>query len=45
VIGAGFGYRAPVWVSAGLVALAFAVAATTLRRPERAVGQEAPLRR
>ena len=44
-IGAGFGYRAPVWVSAGLVALAFAVAATTLRRPERAVGQETPLRR
>ncbi|MFD9981091.1 Cmx/CmrA family chloramphenicol efflux MFS transporter [Streptomyces massasporeus] len=44
-IGAGFGYRAPVWVSAVLVALAFAVAGTTLRRRERAAGQETPLRR
>ncbi|MEU4468982.1 Cmx/CmrA family chloramphenicol efflux MFS transporter [Streptomyces sp. NPDC024017] len=40
-IGAGFGYRAPVWVSAGLVALAFAVAGVAVRRRERAVGQEA----
>ncbi|MFD5159769.1 Cmx/CmrA family chloramphenicol efflux MFS transporter [Streptomyces hawaiiensis] len=43
VIGAGFGYRAPVWVSAGLVAVAFAVAGVTARRRERAVGQQ-PLR-
>ncbi|MFF5370815.1 Cmx/CmrA family chloramphenicol efflux MFS transporter [Streptomyces sp. NPDC013187] len=42
VIGAGFGYRAPVWVSAALVALAFAVAAVAVRRRERAVGQDPP---
>ncbi|MER5832887.1 Cmx/CmrA family chloramphenicol efflux MFS transporter [Streptomyces sp. NPDC002130] len=40
VIGAGFGYRAPVWVSAGLVALAFVVAGVAARNRERAVGQE-----
>ncbi|MFD5234492.1 Cmx/CmrA family chloramphenicol efflux MFS transporter [Streptomyces qaidamensis] len=40
VIGAGFGYRAPLWVSAALVTLAFAVAAVAVRRRERAVGQE-----
>ncbi|MFB6844206.1 Cmx/CmrA family chloramphenicol efflux MFS transporter [Streptomyces sp. NPDC056373] len=40
VIDAGFGYRAPLWVSAGLVGLAFAVAGVAAREPERAVGQE-----
>ncbi|KOX03790.1 hypothetical protein ADK65_06285 [Streptomyces sp. NRRL B-1140] len=45
VIGAGFGYRAPVWVSAVLVGLAFAVAGVTGRARERAAGQGAPLRR
>ncbi|MFD8225735.1 Cmx/CmrA family chloramphenicol efflux MFS transporter [Streptomyces massasporeus] len=42
VIGAGFGYRAPVWVSAVLVALAFAVAALSARLGQRTVGQETP---
>ncbi|MFB9564263.1 hypothetical protein ACPCBX_28255 [Streptomyces tuirus] len=42
VIGAGFGYRAPVWVSAGLVALAFAVAGLAARLGQRAVGQGTP---
>ncbi|MFG3274575.1 Cmx/CmrA family chloramphenicol efflux MFS transporter [Streptomyces luteogriseus] len=46
VIGAGFGYRAPVWVSAGLVALAFVIVGTTgWRVRERPVGRETPLRR
>ncbi|GGV91458.1 Cmx/CmrA family chloramphenicol efflux MFS transporter [Streptomyces massasporeus] len=46
VIDAGFGYRAPVWVSAGLVALAFAVTgATGWQERERPVGRETPLRR
>ncbi|MGX5212408.1 hypothetical protein ACWKT3_27605 [Streptomyces violaceus] len=40
-IGAGFGYRSPVWVSAGLVALAGVVAGTVWRHRERLVGQEA----
>ncbi|MEV7066680.1 Cmx/CmrA family chloramphenicol efflux MFS transporter [Streptomyces collinus] len=42
VIGAGLGYRAPLWVSAALVSLAFAVAAGAagaVRRREAAVGQ------
>ncbi|WP_033313217.1 Cmx/CmrA family chloramphenicol efflux MFS transporter [Streptomyces iakyrus] len=43
-IGAGFGYRAPLWVSAALVALAFAVAGVTVGRRERSAGRE-PLRR
>ncbi|MFD5337347.1 Cmx/CmrA family chloramphenicol efflux MFS transporter [Streptomyces hawaiiensis] len=41
VIGAGFGYRAPVWVSAALVAAAFAVAGVAVRR-QQAVGQRTP---
>ncbi|MFC8142577.1 hypothetical protein ACFUKV_12600 [Streptomyces paradoxus] len=41
VIGAGFGYRGPMWVSAALVALAFAVAGVAARQQrQRAVGQE-----
>ncbi|MFJ4536387.1 Cmx/CmrA family chloramphenicol efflux MFS transporter [Streptomyces tibetensis] len=40
VIGEGLGYRAPVWVSAGLVALAFLVAGVTGRRREGAVVRE-----
>ncbi|MFD8235149.1 Cmx/CmrA family chloramphenicol efflux MFS transporter [Streptomyces sp. NPDC059696] len=45
VLGAGLGYRAPVWVSAGLVAAAFVVAGVAGRgiRERRADGQ--PLRR
>ncbi|MFE9032119.1 Cmx/CmrA family chloramphenicol efflux MFS transporter [Streptomyces iakyrus] len=43
-IGAGFGYRAPLWVSAALVALAFAVAGVAAGRRERSMGRE-PLRR
>ncbi|MBX9364155.1 Cmx/CmrA family chloramphenicol efflux MFS transporter [Streptomyces sp. WAC04114] len=45
-IDAGFGYRAPAWVSAVLVALAFAVAGTTgWRVRERSVRRDAALRR
>ncbi|MEU1001142.1 Cmx/CmrA family chloramphenicol efflux MFS transporter [Streptomyces tibetensis] len=40
VIGAGLGYRAPVGVSAGLVALAFLVAGVAAQKRERTVGQE-----
>ncbi|MEU3890187.1 hypothetical protein [Streptomyces sp. NPDC029041] len=40
MIGAGVGYRAPVWVSAGLVAPAFAAAGVAARKRERTVGQE-----
>ncbi|MEU1316402.1 Cmx/CmrA family chloramphenicol efflux MFS transporter [Streptomyces tibetensis] len=40
VIGAGLGYRAPVGVSAGLVALAFLVAGVAARKRERTFGPE-----
>ncbi|MGA5899540.1 Cmx/CmrA family chloramphenicol efflux MFS transporter [Streptomyces venetus] len=38
-IGAGFGYRSPVWVSAGLVALAFVAAVAVWGRRARLVGE------
>ncbi|GAB2875350.1 MFS transporter [Streptomyces deserti] len=46
-IGAGLGYRSPVWVSAGLVALAFAVAAVAAvgSRPGRKAAGQARRRR
>ncbi|WDV54773.1 MFS transporter [Streptomyces coeruleorubidus] len=40
VIDAGFGYRAPVWVSAGLVALAGVVAGGVWRERERVLGRD-----
>jgi DHA1 family chloramphenicol resistance protein-like MFS transporter len=40
VIGAGLGYRSPVWVSAGLVALAGVVAGAVWRQWERVLGRE-----
>ncbi|MEU7722298.1 Cmx/CmrA family chloramphenicol efflux MFS transporter [Streptomyces tibetensis] len=45
VIDAGLGYRAPVWVSAGVVGLAFTVAGVAGRTRERAAGHQTPLRR
>ncbi|MFC9508653.1 Cmx/CmrA family chloramphenicol efflux MFS transporter [Streptomyces sp. NPDC057002] len=44
-IGAGFGYRSPVWVSAGLVAFAGVVAGVMRWRRGRLTGGQEPLRR
>ncbi|MFC9683926.1 Cmx/CmrA family chloramphenicol efflux MFS transporter [Streptomyces sp. NPDC056948] len=44
-IGAGFGYRSPVWVSAGLVALAGVVAGVVWRQRGQLAGGQETLRR